>query len=127
MQITETFYPKNRGKWRDWLSKHHDQKKEIWVIYYKKHTGKPTVPYQDAVEEALCFGWTRLASASERESRRVDGIEKRIDEERYTGRFSPRRPKSSWTETNVGRYKMLVEQGLMTEVGTSVFEDRKKS
>ena len=95
--ITETFYPKNRGEWRNWLSQHHATKKEIWLVYYKKHTGKLTVTYQDAVLEALCFGW-------------IDGIEKRIDDERFAGRFTPRRPKSNWTETNVGKYKMLVER-----------------
>lgn len=116
VEITETFYPKSRGEWRKWLSDHYhtkNTKKEIWLVYYKKHTGKPTVSYPDAVLEALCFGW-------------IDGIEKRIDDERFAGRFTPRRPKSSWTETNIGKYNMLVEKGLMTEAGTKAFEDRKK-
>ena len=112
--ITETFYPKNRGEWRNWLSQHHATKKEIWLVYYKKHTGKLTVTYQDAVLEALCFGW-------------IDGIEKRIDDEQYAGRFSPRRPKSSWTETNIGKYKKLLKEGFMTKAGTRAFEDKKKS
>ncbi len=57
MDIGETLYVKEREAWRTWLEKHHDSKKEIWLIYYKKHTGKPGIPYDDAVEEALCFGW----------------------------------------------------------------------
>lgn len=107
--VTKTFYPKTRAEWRKWLTKHHQTTSEIWVIYFKKHTGKPTVAYQDAVDEALCFGW-------------IDGIEKRIDDERYVQRFTPRRQKSHWSDINIGRYKMLLKQGLMTQAGTDAFE-----
>lgn len=107
--ITKTFYPKNRSAWRNWLLKNHEKVKEIWVIYYKKATGKPTIAYQDAVDEALCFGW-------------IDGIEKSIDEERFAQRFTPRAKVSSWSEKNVGRYKMLLKEGLMTETGTKAYE-----
>lgn len=109
VNITETFYPKIRSEWRKWLSRNHGRKSEIWIVYYKKHTCKPTVSYQDAVDEALCFGW-------------IDGIEKGIDTERFTQRFTPRREKSHWTEGNIGRYKMLVKQGLITEAGKEAFE-----
>lgn len=57
MKITESFYAPSRKEWRAWLKKHHKTKKEVWLIYYKKESGKPRVPYNDAVEEALCFGW----------------------------------------------------------------------
>ena len=65
-EITTQLYITNREDWRIWLEKHHATAKEIWLIYYKKHTGKPTIPYDDAVEEALCYGW-------------VDSIVKRIE------------------------------------------------
>jgi uncharacterized protein YdeI (YjbR/CyaY-like superfamily) len=106
--IGKTFYPKDRASWRAWLTNNHADKKEIWVVYYKKATGKPTILYQDAVDEALCVGW-------------IDGMEKRIDDERYAQRFSPRAIKSSWSTINVGRYKRLVSQGLMKEAGTQAF------
>ncbi|MCK4757025.1 MAG: hypothetical protein KAS67_01090, partial [Thermoplasmata archaeon] len=70
MEITEEFYAKDRAEWRAWLEKNHDKKKEIWLIYYKKHTGKPVVSYDASVEEALCFGW-------------IDGTIKRVDDEYY--------------------------------------------
>lgn len=111
MEIAETFYPKNRGEWRVWLSKNHHKKKEIWLVFYKKHTRKPTLIYQDAVDEALCFGW-------------IDGMEKRIDEEKYALRFTPRSKRSGWSTGNVTRYKMLIKAGLMTKAGTQAFENK---
>ena len=104
MEISKTLYVTNRDEWRAWLAKNHRTEREIWLIYYKKHTGKPTIPYDDAVEEALCFGW-------------IDGLEKRIDEERYAQRFTPRKAKSNWSESNRRRVKKLLEQGKMTEAG----------
>jgi uncharacterized protein YdeI (YjbR/CyaY-like superfamily) len=111
VSIGETIYPKTISEWRAWLNEHHSSKAEIWIIYYKNHTGKPTLHYQDAVDVALCFGW-------------IDGIEKRLDDERYVQRFSPRRLRSSWSETNVARYNALLEDGKMTSFGTQAFERR---
>jgi hypothetical protein len=68
MKLGKTLYVKNRKAWRAWLAKHHDKDKEIWLVFYKAHTGKPRVPYNDGVEEALCYGW-------------IDSIVKRIDDE----------------------------------------------
>lgn len=113
IEITDKFYPKIRADWRKWLTKNHYLKKEIWIVYYKKHTKKPTIAYQDAVDEALCFGW-------------IDGIDKRIDDERYAQRFTPRAKKSSWSEGNVKRYAMLLKQGLMTKAGKKAFENKSK-
>jgi len=110
--ITETFYAKTRAEWRKWLMENHAKKSEIWLVRYKKVTGKQTVTYQDAVDEALCFGW-------------IDGMEKGIDEEKFAARFTPRRAKSNWTEGNVKRFLMLREQELTTEVGERAFGDRK--
>jgi uncharacterized protein YdeI (YjbR/CyaY-like superfamily) len=104
VKITEKrFFPKRSG-WRAWLEKNHATKKEIWLLFYKKHTGKSCVRLDEAVEEALCFGW-------------IDSVLKRIDDERHVLRFSPRKPGSLWSETNVKRVKKLVEQRKMTKAG----------
>jgi uncharacterized protein YdeI (YjbR/CyaY-like superfamily) len=102
-----TFYAKNRKVWRDWLEKNHDKRDEIWLVYYKKSTGIPTIKYEEAVEEALCFGW-------------IDSMEKGIDEEKFAGRFSPRRPKSNWSDSNRLRVKRLIAQGQMSQAGLKV-------
>ena len=68
MKISKTLYVTNRGDWRAWLEKNHETEKEVWLIYYKKHTDRPRIPYDDAVEEALCFGW-------------IDSIVQKIDDE----------------------------------------------
>jgi uncharacterized protein YdeI (YjbR/CyaY-like superfamily) len=86
------------------LEENHQSKKEIWLIQYKKATKKPSINYVEAVEEAICFGW-------------IDGLEKSMDAERYALRFSPRRPKSNWTETNKERARKLIAQRKMTESG----------
>jgi len=104
MEITKTLYITTRAKWRKWLEKNHNTEKEIWLIYYKKHTGKPRIPYDDAVEEALCFGW-------------IDSIIKRIDEEKYTQNFSPRKQNSVWSDLNKKRVKKLIEEGKITKAG----------
>lgn len=104
MEIGETLYVTNGEDFRKWLEKNHKSKKEIWLIQYKKATKKPSINYVEAVEEALCFGW-------------IDGLEKSMDAERYALRFSPRRPKSNWTETNKERARKLIAQGKMTESG----------
>lgn len=104
MKLTATFEPRNRQDWRDWLALNHNQVKEIWLIFLKKHTQKATFLYQDALEEALCFGW-------------IDGVRQRIDEHRYAQRFSPRIKSSHWSEVNKGLAVMLEAKGLMTSAG----------
>ncbi len=110
MEITETYLPEGRKEWRSWLEKNNRSKKEIWVIYYKKHTGKSKLDYNETVEEALCFGW-------------IDGILKKLDEERYTVRFTPRRKSSIWSETNIERVRRMIKEGRMTEAGKRAFDD----
>jgi uncharacterized protein YdeI (YjbR/CyaY-like superfamily) len=101
---------KNRDAWRVWLAKNHARENELWLVLYKKNSGKPTVSYDEAVEEALCFGW-------------IDGIIKAIDEEKYATRFSPRRQGSIWSESNKKRVAKMIAQGRMTEIGlTRVIE-----
>jgi uncharacterized protein YdeI (YjbR/CyaY-like superfamily) len=104
MNITKTLYVTNRDEWRVWLDKHYKTEKEIWLVYYKKHTGRPTIPYDDAVEEALCFGW-------------IDSIVKRIDDDKYAQKFTPRKPRSNWSELNKKRVRKLVAEGRVTEAG----------
>ena len=104
MEIGETIYVITRDDFRKWLEMNHKTKKEIWLIKYKKATKKPSLNYVEAVEEALCFGW-------------IDGLEKGMDSERYALRFSPRRPKSNWTETNKERARKLIAAGKMAEAG----------
>ncbi len=99
-----TVSPKSRAAWRAWLERHHARRDEIWVVYCKKHTGKASVRYDEAVEEALCFGW-------------IDGLVKRVDDERHMQRFTPRRKGSVWSAVNLRRFARLVEQGLVMDAG----------
>ncbi|MEX0621492.1 MAG: YdeI/OmpD-associated family protein [Candidatus Woykebacteria bacterium] len=108
MKIGKTLYVTDRADWRGWLEKHHDKEPEIWLIYYKKGSGKSRISYNDAVEEALCFGW-------------IDSTVKGIDEEKYAQRFSPRNPKSNWSQANKERVRRLLEQGKMTKSGLEKF------
>ena len=109
MKIPETLYVTNRTDWQAWLEKNYDKKKEIWLIYYKKHTKKPCIPYDDAVEEALCFGW-------------IDSTVKRIDDEKHVQRYTPRNLRSVWSPHNIKRVKKMIEQGKMTEAGLKKYE-----
>jgi uncharacterized protein YdeI (YjbR/CyaY-like superfamily) len=104
MEIGETIYVTTADEFRKWLIKNHGIKKEIWLVRYKKATKKPSIDYVEAVEEAICFGW-------------IDGLEKGMDVERYALRFSPRRPKSNWTNTNKERARRMIAQGRMTPAG----------
>ncbi len=98
MEITETLHVTDRKAWRRWLKQNYKTAREIWLVYYKKETGKPRILYNDAVEEALCFGW-------------IDSTVKALDEDRTAQRFSPRNPKSSYSQANKERLRALVKQG----------------
>jgi uncharacterized protein YdeI (YjbR/CyaY-like superfamily) len=104
MEIHKTLYVTSREKWRAWLTKHHKSETEVWLIYYKKHTRRPRIPYDDAVEEALCFGW-------------IDSIVKRVDDEKFAQKFTPRRDGTKWSEINKRRLRKLIREGRMTEAG----------
>jgi uncharacterized protein YdeI (YjbR/CyaY-like superfamily) len=90
----KTFDARTRERWRQWLAKHHASVSEVWLIFHKKHTGKPSVAYKDALDEALCYGW-------------IDSLIKRIDDDRYARKFTPRKPDSNWSSINVKRYNEL--------------------
>ncbi|MEM1272085.1 MAG: YdeI/OmpD-associated family protein [Bacteroidota bacterium] len=94
MNVTETLYVSTRAAWRRWLERHHAAAAEIWLVTYRKHTGTPSIPYNDAVEEALCFGW-------------IDSLRKGLDGERLVQRFTPRRPGSTYSQTNKERLARL--------------------
>lgn len=105
----KTYYPKNRQAWRRWLQKNHTKEPGVWLIYYKKNSGKSRVSYNDAVEEALCFGW-------------IDSLMKPIDEEKFMQKFTPRKVKSVWSALNKKRVQQLIEQNLMQEAGLAIIE-----
>jgi uncharacterized protein YdeI (YjbR/CyaY-like superfamily) len=110
MVITETVYCATREEWRSWLEENQDKCKGIWLIYYKKGSGKLRVPYDDAVEEALCFGW-------------IDSTVKSMDEERYRQLFTPRNLKSGWSELNMRRMEQLIKEGRMTASGLAKYQN----
>ncbi len=104
MDVGETLNATTRDEWRSWLAEHHRGDVDIWLIFYKKSSGKPTIPYNDAVEEAICYGW-------------IDGQMKSIDEERFARRFSPRRNRSNWSKYNKARAGKMLREGKMTQAG----------
>ena len=108
------FHPLSRRKWREWLAENHAQAAGIWFVYFKKPTGKPRVTYDEAVEEALCFGW-------------IDSVPRKFDEMRSKLLFTPRKPKSVWSRLNKERVERLIENGLMTEIGLAKIEAAKKN
>src|SRR5438067_11786053 len=110
MEVGETLLVTTRDEWREWLAQYHRVYKEIWLVYYKKTSGKTGISYEESVEEALCFGW-------------IDGMTKGIDEESYAGRFTPRRARSRWSESNRVRVVRLLREGRMTEAGLAVLPE----
>jgi uncharacterized protein YdeI (YjbR/CyaY-like superfamily) len=95
----------------DWLEQHHETDDEVYVGYWKKHTGKPSLTWSEAVDQALCFGW-------------IDGRLNRVDDERHMQRFTPRRPGSNWSKVNVEKVAKLTKAGLMRPAGLAAFERR---
>ena len=104
MIITKAAYFSERKSWRSWLEENHAVEKEIWLVYYRKSSGKPRIPYNDAVEEALCFGW-------------IDSTVKNLDDERFAQRFTPRRKSSQLSQMNRERARKMISQKKMTGVG----------
>ena len=93
-----------REAWRSWLVEHHASVTEVWLVYHKPASGKPRIPYEDAVEEALCFGW-------------IDSLVRRLDENRFAQKFTPRAAKSRWSDLNRARFAKVVREGRMTPAG----------
>jgi len=103
----------DQGKFRKWLEKNHDKKKELIVGFYKKSSGKPSITWPESVDQALCFGW-------------IDGIRRSIDEISYSIRFTPRNPKSTWSVVNIKKVGKLKKQGFMMPPGLAAFNLRKE-
>jgi uncharacterized protein YdeI (YjbR/CyaY-like superfamily) len=106
-------HPKSRSEWRAWLEKNHIRPKGVWLVTYKKATGKPRVDYEEAVEEALCFGW-------------IDSKGKKVDDERSMLWMAPRKPGTGWSRTNKERIERLVPAGLMAPAGLAKIEAAKQ-
>ncbi len=104
MKAAKTVAARTREQWRAWLANHHDSESAVWLVFNKRHTHRPSISYNDAVEEALCFGW-------------IDSIIKRVDEDRYARKFTPRKPDSKWSTANRQRYAALQARGLLTPAG----------
>ncbi|HSP88427.1 MAG TPA: YdeI/OmpD-associated family protein [Ignavibacteriaceae bacterium] len=108
--MDHTFFP-TQSDLRKWFEKNHNKADELWIGYYKKATGIPSITWQQSVDEALCFGW-------------IDGIRKSIDEKSYKIRFTPRRKKSNWSAINIKRIKELIKQDLVKTSGLEAFKKR---
>lgn len=105
-------YVKDRDEWRSWLEQNYSTVKEVWLVFLKKQTGKPSIPYDDAVEEAVCFGW-------------IDSLIKKLDEDTYARKFTPRTGKVGWSASNRARAEKMIEQGRMAEAGLRTIEEAK--
>ena len=99
----------SRDEWRDWLAAHHADQREAWVAMYKVRSSRPGLRYNDAVEEALCFGW-------------IDGLTRGLDADRFAQRFTPRKATSVWSLSNIARVQKLISQGRMTPAGMALVE-----
>ena len=93
-------------EWRAWLAEHHASESEVWLVFYKRDTGRAWISYEDAIDEALCFGW-------------VDSLVKRLDDARYARKFTPRKPNSKWSTVNRNRYAQLKASGRLMPAGSN--------
>lgn len=105
---------KTRADWRRWLARNHDKETGIWLVFFRNHTGKPTLDYEAVVEEALCYGW-------------IDSIIKKLDDDRYARKLTPRKADSRWSDSNKTRVAKLIRQGRMTEFGMEKVNAAKQS
>ncbi|MBT3375403.1 MAG: hypothetical protein HN742_14425 [Lentisphaerae bacterium] len=103
-----------RKQWREWLVDNHARKKGVWLVFHKKHTGIEDVPYEETVEEALCFGW-------------IDSIIKRLDDDRYARKYTPRNSGSNWSKLNKDRVEKMLKAGLVTDDGLRLINEAKAS
>jgi uncharacterized protein YdeI (YjbR/CyaY-like superfamily) len=109
----DRFFAAQRAEWREWLEAHHSERTQVWLLLHKKHVEEPSVSYDEAVEEALCWGW-------------IDGLTNAWDERSYAVRFTPRRPGSVWSESNVERVTRMIAEGRMTPAGMTLVDEAKR-
>lgn len=114
MDDRELLLCEDRGEWRRWLENHYAERGEAWLVFYKKGVREEWLTLDEAVEEALCFGW-------------IDGKLKSLDDERYSLRFCPRRPNSVWSMSNIQRVEELIKANLMTPAGLEKIDQAKES
>jgi uncharacterized protein YdeI (YjbR/CyaY-like superfamily) len=107
-------YFQDQNEFREWLEKNHDKESQIIAGYYKVGTGKPSMTWSQSVDQALCFGW-------------IDGIRRSVDKERYSIRFTPRKPSSNWSDVNLKKVEELKKKGLMKKPGLEVYNNRKEA
>jgi len=100
----KTAEARTAAQWRAWLAERHDSESEVWLVFPKRHTGRPSVTYEEAVDEALCYGW-------------IDSLIRRLDDDRYARKFTPRKPGSRWSTANRRRYARLKAAGRLTPAG----------
>ena len=113
--FTDQIQVTTRSEWRRWLSKNHGRVKEgIWLVFHKKATGKPCIDYEAAVEEALCFGW-------------IDSLVRRIDDDTYCRKFTPRKDRSAWSSLNKKRIAKIIKEGRITQFGLAKVDAAKRS
>lgn len=110
----ETYYPKSRTDWRQWLKKNHRSKQSVWLVYYTKKSNLPSISWSEAVDEALCFGW-------------IDSTKRTIDDSSFMQFFSQRKPNSNWSKINKEKVQQLVENGRMTKAGYESVETAKQN
>jgi uncharacterized protein YdeI (YjbR/CyaY-like superfamily) len=113
MSEPEPIFFSSPQEFYDWLEENHESVAEVYVGYWKKATGRPSLTWSEAVDQALCFGW-------------IDGRVNRIDGERHMQRFTPRRPNSNWSNVNVAKVERLIEEGRMRPAGLAAFERRRE-
>jgi len=113
MNLNSPLHFKNRNEWRSWLEKNHNKSNEVWLIHYKKYSSKKSINHIDAVDEALCFGW-------------IDSKLKKIDEERFILKYSPRKSKSVWSKINKEKAEELISSEKMTQAGLDKIEEAKR-
>lgn len=111
MRPSEVTHFDGPDAFRAWLARHHAGRDELWVGYWKKATGRPSLTWEESVDEALCFGW-------------IDGVRLRVDDEAYTVRFTPRRPGSTWSRRNIERYRTMEAAGRVAAAGAAAFAER---
>jgi uncharacterized protein YdeI (YjbR/CyaY-like superfamily) len=111
--VTDAIYFESPEQFRAWLEEHHATATEVWVGYWKKHTGKDSLTWSQAVDEALCFGW-------------IDGVLRRVDDERHIQRFTARKPTSNWSAVNIAKVEQLRAEGRMRPAGEAAFALRRE-
>lgn len=114
MEIGESIHCRTRQQWHDWLAANHQSAKEIWLVFHKKHTHTESIPYEESVQEALCFGW-------------IDSVIKRLDDKTYTRKFTQRQKRSYWSELNLKRMESLIKQKRVTPTSLELYAFAKQN